>query len=242
MVPLERQTAAAGPRRGAQPGGPSSFFTIRQSWAWTTQQAWFGDGRDKWPWLDHRRSSRAGTRAPTARRICVCVAEHPHVEHRPQLSRPRRSRPPATGTDRGLYFAEQWQRALEVDPEFVFITGWNEWIAQRFTAARRRMRSWANRSARATHFSSTSTTEEFSRDVEPMHGGHGDNYYYQMVAGHPPLQGCAAAAQGVARDDHPHRDDFAAGATWPGRVPRRSGRYGPSQPSAAGASSGPALT
>lgn len=32
-------------------------------------------------------------------------------------------------TDKGLYFAEQWSRALEVDPEFVFVTGWNEWTA-----------------------------------------------------------------------------------------------------------------
>ena len=25
-------------------------------------------------------------------------------------------------------------------------------------------------------------TEEYSRDIEPMHGGHGDNYYYQMIS------------------------------------------------------------
>ena len=29
-------------------------------------------------------------------------------------------------------FAEQWGRALEVDPQVVMITQWNEWIAQRF--------------------------------------------------------------------------------------------------------------
>jgi hypothetical protein len=23
--------------------------------------------------------------------------------------------------------------------------------------------------------------QEFSRDIEPMNGGHGDNYYYQLV-------------------------------------------------------------
>lgn len=34
-----------------------------------------------------------------------------------------------TDTDKGLYFDQQWQRALEVDPEFIFVTGWNEWTA-----------------------------------------------------------------------------------------------------------------
>ena len=29
----------------------------------------------------------------------------------------------------GFNFAEQWEYALKVDPEIVFITGWNEWTA-----------------------------------------------------------------------------------------------------------------
>jgi hypothetical protein len=42
-------------------------------------------------------------------------------------------------------------------------------------------------------------SEEFSRDIEPQNGGHGDNYYYQMVAnirrykGVPPLPKSSAA-------------------------------------------------
>ena len=31
----------------------------------------------------------------------------------------------------GLNFSEQWERAYELDPQLVFITGWNEWIAGR---------------------------------------------------------------------------------------------------------------
>ena len=34
----------------------------------------------------------------------------------------------------GIYFDEQWERALEVSPQFIWVTGWNEWIAQRFVA------------------------------------------------------------------------------------------------------------
>ncbi len=29
---------------------------------------------------------------------------------------------------RGLNFQEQWDRALKLDPELIFVTGWNEWM------------------------------------------------------------------------------------------------------------------
>lgn len=71
----------------------------------------------------------------------------------------------------GYNFQEQWDRALKMDPEFIFITGWNEWIAGRY-------KQWQGQpNAFPDEFS-----EERSRDIEPMKGGHGDNYYYQMVA------------------------------------------------------------
>jgi hypothetical protein len=71
----------------------------------------------------------------------------------------------------GYNFQEQWNRALQIDPEMVFITGWNEWVAGR-------VESWQGVSnAFPDQFNA-----EYSRDIEPMKGGHGDNYYYQMIA------------------------------------------------------------
>ena len=71
----------------------------------------------------------------------------------------------------GLNFQEQWERAFEIDPDLIFITGWNEWIMGRFDV-------WQNQpNAFPDQFD-----QEHSRDIEPMRGGHGDNYYYQMVA------------------------------------------------------------
>lgn len=71
----------------------------------------------------------------------------------------------------GYNFQEQWDRALDIDPDLVFITGWNEWVAHRF-------KEWNGiKNAFPDQFS-----QECSRDIEPMKGGHGDNYYYQMVA------------------------------------------------------------
>lgn len=70
----------------------------------------------------------------------------------------------------GYNFQEQWERALEIDPELIFITGWNEWIAGRH-------KEWMGQ---ANAFPDQYSQEK-SRDIEPMKGGHGDNYYYQMV-------------------------------------------------------------
>lgn len=77
----------------------------------------------------------------------------------------------------GRNFAEQWKRAFELDPEFVFITGWNEWIMMRFP----RKTPFHGSEEQAVNFVDQ-FDREFSRDIEPMKGGHGDAFYYQMIA------------------------------------------------------------
>jgi hypothetical protein len=72
----------------------------------------------------------------------------------------------------GYNFAEQWENALKKDPQFIFVTGWNEWIAGRF-------KEFAGYSAPVVFVDEFD--EEHSRDIEPMKGGHGDDYYYQLV-------------------------------------------------------------
>lgn len=78
----------------------------------------------------------------------------------------------------GYNFAEQWQRALTLDPEFVFITGWNEWTSMRF-------QEWSGYTGSDSYYSNAlfidQYNQEYSRDIEPMKGGHTDNYYYQMI-------------------------------------------------------------
>jgi hypothetical protein len=72
--------------------------------------------------------------------------------------------------DRGYNFQEQWQRAFDLDPPFVMVTGWNEWIAGR----------WGTPGGPLIFVDQFD--EEFSRDIEPVKGGHGDSYYWQLVA------------------------------------------------------------
>lgn len=86
--------------------------------------------------------------------------------------------------NRGYNFQEQWKRAFEIAPPFVMVTGWNEWTAGR----------WGESGGPVVFVDQFD--QEFSRDIEPMAsspGGHGDNYYWQLVAnvrrykGAPPL-------------------------------------------------------
>ncbi len=70
----------------------------------------------------------------------------------------------------GLNFQQQWDYALKVDPDFIFITGWNEWVAIR-------QESWAGtKNGFADQY-----TDEYSRDIEPSDGVLKDHFYYQLV-------------------------------------------------------------
>lgn len=80
---------------------------------------------------------------------------------------------PLYQAEKGYNFQEQWERAFELNPNCVFITGWNEWIMGRWEEF--------------NHYKSPAGAfvdqfnQEFSRDIEPMRGGHMDDYYYQLV-------------------------------------------------------------
>lgn len=128
--------------------------------------------------------------------------------------------------NRGLNFQEQWERALAVDPKLIFVTGWNEWTAGRYKV-------WQG----TTNALPDQCNQEYSRDIEPMKGGHGDNYYYQLVNNIRRFKGVARPAscstamtavidgvfdewQGVTpvyrdhRNDVEPRDHRGYGKTW----------------------------
>ncbi len=72
--------------------------------------------------------------------------------------------------DFGHNFQEQWQRVFELEPPFVMITGWNEWIAGRW-----------QRPGQPIVFVDQ-YDQEHSRDIEFARVGHLDNYYWQMIS------------------------------------------------------------
>lgn len=159
------------------------FFTIRHSWAWTKGQAWFGDGRDRWPWLDHTPQTPGWHASPDKpEQITVATAEHPISDIGRSFHDGREPKPDQQRPEQGLYFAEQWKRAREVDPPFVFVTGWNEWIAQRFIHTQGPAAMGGVPVKPGGTFFVDQYSPEYSRDIEPMKGGFGDAYYYQLAS------------------------------------------------------------
>ena len=93
----------------------------------------------------------------------------------------------------GWNFQEQWDRAFELDPELVFVTGWNEYIAGQWLPKD----SWTG-----DPFSFVDQFDwEHSRDIEPNKGwgDKGDVYYLQLIdnvrkfKGMEPMQQVSAA-------------------------------------------------
>jgi hypothetical protein len=178
------------------------FFTIRWSWAWDSLP-WYGqDGYHRWPWVAHYPQCVGWDEPGVAEQVPVAVAQHPlaaigrsfHDGHQPASD----VTDTTPYTAQGLHFAEQWQHALSVDPQFIFITGWNEWGAGaqicKDPSQEALMRKWdffpgavLSRAGRLLRkgdlYFVDQYNQEFSRDAEPMRGGHTDNYYYQIVAG-----------------------------------------------------------
>lgn len=83
----------------------------------------------------------------------------------------------------GANFAEQFEYALSVDPQVIFITGWNEWIAGRYE-------QWPESGSVVKNAFPDEFNDEFSRDIEPSKGTLRDNYYYQMVSYIRRFKGC----------------------------------------------------
>jgi hypothetical protein len=163
------------------------FFNMRYSWTWMDIE-----NPDVWKWMDYYPQQYGWHESSSIpEQISVSAGMVPHGSGVGR-SYQNGSQPPddeydLTGTeDQGYFFAEQWSRLDTIDPEFLFITGWNEWVAQRqvFTGS----------GDPVTHFTGDpleagdtwfidAYNQEYSRDIEPMKGGHTDNYYYQMIDG-----------------------------------------------------------
>ena len=77
----------------------------------------------------------------------------------------------------GYNFSEQFENAISQDPDIIFVTGWNEWIATR-------QESWNDKNGNALTdpvILVDNCDINNSRDIQPMKGGYGDNYYMLLV-------------------------------------------------------------
>jgi hypothetical protein len=164
------------------------FFTFRKP----MPDYWTGpDGPDQWSWLEVYPQHIFRNSKGEAEQMSVGVGQNalpgkpgpaPMSDKRGAMGRSwhdgkKDGRPDAVNF--GLNFDEQWKHAIEADPQFIFVTGWNEWIAGRYSA-------WSSYASADCYFPGglfvDEYTQEYSRDCEPMRGGHGDNYYYQLAS------------------------------------------------------------
>jgi hypothetical protein len=164
------------------------FFTFRRP----MPDYWLGpSGTDQWSWLEVHPQHVFRNHRGEKEQMSVGVAQNalpatpgpaPMSHQAGAMGRSWHAggKASAAGSvNLGLNFQEQWRRVLDVDPSFVFVTGWNEWTAGRYT-------QWSKYTDADCFFPGglfvDEYTQEYSRDCEPMRGGHGDNYYYQLVS------------------------------------------------------------
>ena len=165
-----------------------NFFTFRRP----MPDYWQGpSGPDQWSWLETHPQHVFRNQKGEAEQMSVGVAQNA-LPNTPGPA-PMSHKAGAMGrswhdgkkdgyegaVNLGLNFDEQWRRALKIDPKFLFVTGWNEWIAGRYT-------QWSHYTDQDCYHPGglfvDEYTQEYSRDCEPMRGGHGDNYYYQLAS------------------------------------------------------------
>jgi len=123
------------------------FFTIRKMWGLTSDHCW------KFLSVNNR-----------AQGYYVKDGEYEQISVAVATQETYISAPTAHGRDGGRFFYKQWKNAFAVHPKVVTVTWWNEWAAQRFIVD--------GETAFVDNY-----TQEYSRDIEPMEGGHGDQYY-----------------------------------------------------------------
>jgi len=135
------------------PSSLATHFTLRKMWGLQ------GSLADKeWSFLQPQ-PQNVGMNGTQKEQLSVSVAYQANYISDPDSATPRRG---------GITFATQWQKAFQEKPKVVTLTWWNEWIAQRFEDENGKTRFVDN------------FTEEYSRDIEPQLGGHGDRYYQYM--------------------------------------------------------------
>lgn len=161
-----------------------AYFTVRFCWAWHAAP-WFGTGENKWTWTDNWPQKAGWTVNPqTPEEVSVSIAQHATTSKGRSYHKKHNPKPEDQNPHVGWGFDEQWKRALEINPPFVLVTGWNEWIAPMQRVKDGKPAKYLGKPLPAdAGFFVDQYDMEYSRDAEPMRGPIADNYYYQMIDG-----------------------------------------------------------
>lgn len=113
---------------------------------------------NQWSYLEINNAKTVAKKNGVPEHVSCCVATQETYM----------SQPTAHGRDGGRFWNKQWQTAFEYHPKIVTLTWWNEWCAQLYKVDG------------VGYIFTDNFDIEHSRDIEPMEGGHGDQYYKWM--------------------------------------------------------------
>ncbi|GGD72523.1 discoidin domain-containing protein [Paenibacillus nasutitermitis] len=91
-----------------------------------------------------------------------------------------------SGSQNYGYFAqEQWDYAISQDPLMINVIAWNDWITG----------NWQKTTQTDKYILYDDFDDRYSKDLEPMEGGFGDNYYMQLANNIRRFKGAEAPAE-----------------------------------------------
>lgn len=159
---------------GEQLGAASDAYKLFS--AFETRSCWTTYGEKQWAWISKDWSY--ATANGTAEEVAVATADTSVTGKGKSSTKDTRL---TSGHDprKGTFFKAQWEHALSVNPRFVFVTQWNEFIAM-YSASANMKPGFAN-------YFVDCWSWEYNRDIEPMRDdhdrgyGYGDNYYYYLT-------------------------------------------------------------
>lgn len=165
-------------------GDSGSDKEIKDYFTWRANRPGYLDtesGANQWGWLSVAPQAYFHDKEGNIEQMTVGTAvNHNYVTHKITAMN-QANAIGRTWTTRGydarenaLYYgaclAQQWENAIAVDPEIVFVTGWNEWVAMRIP-------EWSG--YKNCYVDQYKTA--FSRDIEPSAGELRDYYYYELA-------------------------------------------------------------
>lgn len=155
------------------PSAPSQemqdFFYFREA-RWPYERA----KSNSWPYTDWSWPQKLN-----GDMISVSIATHPGVPFSFSLTHEGwmnwgRGYNPRTKVNvhedimKGTFYDFQWDTVYKRDPNFVFVTGWNEWVSIKSAYG-------------GEYMYCDNVDMEYSRDAEPMLGGYEDAYFIQTI-------------------------------------------------------------
>ncbi len=174
-----------------------------------------GNGEPMWGWLEKAPQHKFGEREDgscemmtvgvaqncNAEKLCTCF-NAPHTFGRSYTDAYGEAFLDEDSYKYGYNFQEQWERALDCDPDIIFITGFNEWIMGRWH------QPWFE-DVNDPHLAFVDQySPEYSRDIEPDADCIRDNYYLQLCSNIRRYKGAGKRPTPSCPKTAPHPRDF----------------------------------